>query len=343
MRSQQPIVIATGSDLVRRIAVGRNSLSLEGVNDCQRLLREAGLDFGLFFVTPSYFRQRLRFPLPSCRLLINVISDPDQSPKVLRVLEQILVKAPTETINHPAAVRGSTRDQVATRLAGIPGLVLPRTIRINRRDAAHLRRQLEATGFRLPGILRPVGSHGGKGVRLVSDVSSLSDSLEKQKQRESYLTEFADYRSDDGYYRKYRCFVFGDAVVFRHMIISDRWLVHARDKRRVMAGTDWMEREEADIHAAGASHFSPALTATLVAIRRQLDLDYCGVDFTVLDSGELLLFEVNATMNFFPFYYSDRSHYSWQCLPRAVAAIRALVESRLEPERVVEYATGGER
>lgn len=321
-----PLVIAAGSDLTRQIAFGDNALNLNGVNDCRRLLVEAGIGHGLFFVTPNYYRQSVRMPPPAGRLLFNLISDADQNRQVLGVLERVLRDPSITALNPPARVRATTREQVAGRLEGIPGLVVPRTRRIGLREGRRLREALHRDAFRFPAIFRPIGTHGGEGARLVAGPDDLPP---PGTLREAYLTEFVDYRSGDGYYRKYRCFFIGGAIVFRHLIVSDHWSVHAGDRRRLMLRTDWMMREEEAIHAAGAAHFGPDRMATLERIRSVMGLDYFGLDFALLASGELLLFEANATMNFFPFTSPDRGHYSWRCLPVAVAAIQTLVADRL--------------
>lgn len=325
------LVIATGSDLTRQLFHGDNALNLAGVNDCRRLLDEAGIGYGLFFVTPSYFKQALRFPPPRGKLLLNLISDADLNPKVLGVLERVLRDRGIQPLNHPARIRDTTRDRVAARLQAIPGLVVPRTLRLSARNAKHARDLVARSGLSFPGILRPVGSHGGHGARLVADMEAMLAGLAEQ--RECYLTEFRDFASGDGYYRKYRCFFIGEAIVFRHLIISDNWSVHAGDPKRLMLRTDWMMAEEAAIHALGSGYFSAARIDTMRRIRDAVGLDYFGLDFSLLPGGELLLFEANATMNFFPFTSQDRGHYTWQCLPFAVAALRELVNGRLAARR----------
>lgn len=326
-----PLVIAAGSDLTRQLSHGDNALNLDGVNDCRRLLEEAGIGYGLFFVTPSYFKQALRFPPPAGKLLLNLISDADLNPKVLDVLERVLRDRSIQPLNHPARIRDTTRDRVAARLQGIPGLVVPRTLRLSTRNAKHASERVARSGLSFPGILRPVGTHGGHGARLVPDMDAMLAGLAEQ--RECYLTEFHDFVSGDGYYRKYRCFFIGESMVFRHLIISDNWSVHAGDRKRLMLGTDWMMAEEAAIHALGIGHFSAAQVETMRRVRGAMGLDYFGLDFSILPGGTLLLFEANATMNFFPFTTRDRGHYTWQCLPHAVAAIRDLVGGRLAARR----------
>lgn len=203
-----PLVIKAGPDLTRQLPHGGNTLNLDGVNDCRRLL------------------------------------------------ERVLRDRSIQPLNHPTRIRDTTRDRVAARLRGTPGLVVPPALRLGVRNAKQARELVARSGLSFPAILRPVGTHGGHGARLVPDMDAVLAGLAEQ--RECHLTEFRDFASSDGHYRKYRCCFIGESMVFRHLTISDNWSVHAGDRKRLMLGTDWMLAKEAAIHALGIGHFSAA-------------------------------------------------------------------------------------
>jgi len=79
-----------------------------------------------------------------------------------------------------------------------------------------------------------------------------------------------------------------------HLAISDDWLVHhgtasmVERPERLAEELRFLEDPEAAIGAK-------AMVA-VEAIGRRLDLDYCGVDFSVPPDGSVLVFEANATM-----------------------------------------------
>ena len=324
LSSDKSIVVAAGSDLAREGKWGQNTIDLQGINDSRKLLSAAGYKCDGFLVTPNYFRKNLRFPTDRHDILFNSITDADLNPKVLDVLERFLVGTPFRVINHPARIRSTTRDLVAAKLSDVRGLIVPTTLRLARRDRKRLTGILADASFRFPAILRPTGTHTGIGAQVVRNLDGVQTQLDQTK--ECYLTELANYRSRDGYFRKYRCVFIGESILFRHLIISDGWSIHARDRNRLMLNHDWMQQEENEIHARGIEHFSPQQLDTLGQIRELLQLDYFGVDFAMAASGDLLLFEANATMNLFPSSPADRSHFASRFLPRAVEALRDLIE-----------------
>jgi hypothetical protein len=50
-----------------------------------------------------------------------------------------------------------------------------------------------------------------------------------------------------------------------------------------------------------------------------------GIDFGFTAAGKLLLFEANATMNFFPFFEDERVSYRKRCLEPAQQAFEAML------------------
>ena len=54
-------------------------------------------------------------------------------------------------------------------------------------------------------------------------------------------------------------------------------------------------------------------------------LDFFGLDFALLADGKVLLFEANATMNFFPFSRDPEFAYVLACIAPARQALRELL------------------
>src|SRR6185503_9885971 len=61
--------------------------------------------------------------------LLNHVADPDICSGALELIEQIVSKVARPCFNAPAAIARTTREGVAHALAGIPGLIVPKTIR----------------------------------------------------------------------------------------------------------------------------------------------------------------------------------------------------------------------
>lgn len=109
-----------------------------------------------------------------------------------------------------------------------------------------------------------------------------------------YASNFLDYRSSDGYYRKYRI-VFIDRRPFPyHLAISMNWIVHycTADMRE----SQWKHEEELAFLENPRKVLGESAMRAIAAVGLALDLDYCGVDFTQLSDGRILVFEANATM-----------------------------------------------
>ena len=97
-----------------------------------------------------------------------------------------------------------------------------------------------------------------------------------------------------GYYRKYRM-IFVDREPFPyHLAISPHWMVHYfsadMESHRLEA------RRGAAFPARPRRRARRACLQALLAIGQRLDLDYGGIDFTLLPDGQVFVFEANATM-----------------------------------------------
>ena len=64
---------------------------------------------------------------------------------------------------------------------------------------------------------------------------------------------------------------------------------------------------------------------TLQAVRARMPLDYFGMDFGLMPDGRAVLFEANATMNFFPFLPDPQFAYARSCLKPATEAFHAML------------------
>ena len=157
-----------------------------------------------------------------------------------------------------------------------------------------LRARVEEHAFRFPAILRRVGVHTGKILGLVDGLEDL-EAIFGDRKHEYFLTEFVNFASADRLYRKMRILFIGDEVLFKHLIVSSQWNIHARDRAETMAGRDDLRREEQQLIEGGFTTFSRGLDDCLYEIKRRTKLDCFGMDCALLADGRLVLFELNAT------------------------------------------------
>ncbi len=223
---------------------------------------------------------------------INFLADADLYPNALRQAAAFVGKLVVPCFNHPAAVLGTTRDGVYQRLKDVPGLHVPVTVRTRADTVAQLQAAMEQAGIVYPVLVRMTGDHGGVSTALVKDAGDW-DAINPLPWggRDVYLTQFVDYRDADGHYRKTRLVVAGDAVLTRHLIVSNEWMVHRKER---VTGSEQEERAWLD---GFATVTAPKIRATVLEMARRLGLDWFGIDASLRPDGTLLLFEANACMN----------------------------------------------
>lgn len=305
-----------GSDSLGRIAPEGTDIDTKGNTDLFLLRTRDPMGYGRIQIVPNYFRQHFRHDLSRFDVLLNLVTDADQNPKVLANLVKLLRPWRGRVINRPEAVLRSTREQVAAACAGLPHVIVPRAVRIGPGGRV-------PADFPFPAILRLAGSHTGRVIGVVARADELPARLVRGQQH--ILTEFRDFRGVDGLYRKYRFVLIGDEIVMRHLLVSDDWNVHAADRMRFMRPRAELVAEERDAIGYGMQAFPHGVRAGLAAIRGALGLDLFGVDCAISEAGEILLFEANATMNFFPFSEDPAFAYLGTALARAQAAFDRLL------------------
>ena len=318
MAANPPLLFIFGfgddSDQVKKF---RLRTRVSGSTDLGRLLPEEVVRHRLV-ITPDSFDgpppDLGRYPV-----IANMITEAEHSAGLLGSLDKWLSAVSGRVINPPAAVLRSKRDQVAGLLAGIDGLIVPRTIRFRGYERKEAAQSLAGAGAV---ILRRAGTHSG-------DIVGLFDSFDRALERvdgegDHIATEFVDYGSPDGLYRKFRVFFIGPHRILRHMLISDSWSVHGADRINFMASRPALIAEERAIFES-ESPFPPEVCAVFDAVRERMPLDFFGLDFALTGSGEVVLFEANATMNFMPNLFVEKFEHVRRCYEPAQAALMELL------------------
>jgi tetratricopeptide (TPR) repeat protein len=228
------------------------------------------------------------------QLVVNLISDADQTEALLPLAADLADRLGLPILNHPRQVERTTRDAVAELLKEIPCCRVPQALRLKagaERSEAALRAMLP---FSSTVLARPVGTHGGDDFEKVEDLAALSAFLSQRPDHDHYLIEYIDYISADGHFRKYRFIFIGDQILPYHLCIGRDWKLHHINTD--MAHQPWMQQEEAAFLNDSAAVFGPAQLEALDAIRTRIGLDYCGIDCGLDASGNVVVFEVNASM-----------------------------------------------
>lgn len=263
---------------------------------------------------------------PRVDVVVNLVSETDFGLDVIASAIDLADSLDRPVVNHPRLILGTDRESISRRLAHVPDTVMPATVRIEAGDLC--RRVRDGATPSLPVIVRHATTHGGDMMELVDSPEALLGFAEEAGERMLYLTDYVDYSSADGLFRKYRFLFVGDEILPYHLAIGDGWKVHHASTR--MGDVEWMRLEEQAFLADPESIFGPSGMDALDTIRRQIGLDYCGIDCSLDAEGRVVVFEVNASM----LIHSDNPGFEYKT--PYVLAIKAAFERLLE-RRANEY------
>jgi glutathione synthase/RimK-type ligase-like ATP-grasp enzyme len=227
-------------------------------------------------------------------IVVNLISDADQDEAMLFAAAQLAERFDKPVINHPAKVLRTTRDAVAGLLSDIPGCRAPRTLRLDPDTDISAAALAALLPFGLPVLVRPAGTHGGSDFEKIESFDELAHFLAQRPDADHYVIEYVDYASSDGHFRKYRFIFVGEAILPYHLAIGNGWKVHHLSTD--MAHRPWMQQEEAAFLSNPGTVFNASHFLTLNAVRERIGLDYFGIDCALDSEGNIVMFEVNASM-----------------------------------------------
>ncbi|WP_426424639.1 tetratricopeptide repeat protein [Bradyrhizobium genosp. A] len=222
-------------------------------------------------------------------VVVNLVSDADQGAEVLPLATAIARSLGKAVVNDPAKIQNTTRDATALALADVEGCRVPRTIRIAAGEGLP-----DVPDLVFPLLARQAGMHGGDAFEKLDDAAALTAFLAARPDHDRYVIDYIDYRSADGFFRKYRFLFIGEEILPYHLAIGGNWKLH-RDATD-MARHAWMQDEEDRFLRAPEQVFGAAHDQALRGIRDRIGLDYFGIDCGLDRDGHLVVFEVNASM-----------------------------------------------
>ena len=243
---------------------------------------------------------RLAEMLPPAAVLFNAIGDADVLRPSLARVERLCERFGRRVMNAPLAVARTARDALAVTLSGLDDVIVPPAWRLEHAEVEQAVRAAHAREPASSWLLRPVATHGGEGLRRIDPAQAAAFRLDSDPSTESvksdqwYLTRFVETRCDDGFYRKYRMVLIDGVPYPYHLAIASHWLVHYFSAD--MLADAGKQAEEGEFLARPGTVLGGRAMAALAAIGARLELQYAGVDFTLLPDGRVLVFEANATM-----------------------------------------------
>ena len=229
-------------------------------------------------------------------LIFNQIADADTHKGALERCAELCEEVDAPVINHPLRIRQTGRDCVSELLQGIPGVIMPKTVRFQPRSPEDVFDHARLGEFAFPFILRLAGDHNAKSMIRIDRGEDLPLMHRYPFDgRDFYLTEYVDCAEPDGRYHKQRLAVIDGTPVLRHALYHEDWRVNARCRDYMAQFETWesyfqrSRRYESDT--------MPRLLAAVHEVTRRLQLEYYGIDCQMRADGKMVIFEANANMN----------------------------------------------
>jgi glutathione synthase/RimK-type ligase-like ATP-grasp enzyme len=237
-------------------------------------------------------------PVPEHDALIVALSESDENAGLLRALETSLAAWPVPVLNAPQHIPAVGRDRASALLQGVPGLLMPPTLRATRAQlhavaCGTVLLDEVCSGCAFPVILRPVGSQGGRDLAKMQGPQDVAAYLERVDEPDFFVSPFIDYSGADGQFRKMRIALIAGRPYACHMAVSTHWMIHyvnagmyesASKRSEELA---WMTHFDAFVHQHRGA---------LDAIWQRTRLDYLFIDCAQTPDGQFLVFEIDHAM-----------------------------------------------
>ncbi len=259
-------------------------------------------------------------PLPPYDAVFVAIGESDAAAPQLRAAARFVATQRCPVFNQPGGIERLGRVALTDTFAFARHCRAVTTTRIARGRYA-------VEGFPLPHIVRPVDSHGGTGLARIDDDAQRAAYAAGADAEFFYVAPYVDYRSADGYFRKYRIiFIDGEPFPF-HLAISRDWMVHYYNA--AMSEQQWMRDEEHAFLARPTDVFTGELGAALGETAALLQLDYVGIDCAIGSDGKLLVFEADNALIVHLLDDPVLFAYKHTYVPRILTALDAMVRERI--------------
>jgi Flp pilus assembly protein TadD len=260
--------------------------------------------------------------LPEHDLVFNAIGAAERSANAIERCSRFVASQSKPVLNHPKHLAQVSRSTLPATLRDVADCAVPETFRLARTDLAAVATESgSVAGLKLPILVRPIDTHGGKGLERITASPEIADYLGHTGGEHFFVSPFVDYRSADSYYRKYRVIVVGGEPFPYHLAISDRWMVHYH--RSLMEQHGWMREEEERFLREPRSVFA-GWDTVFRSIAEAVGLDYFGVDCAVGAEGGVLVFECGGDMLVQCMDSPELFAYKYHYVPRIFGALHTL-------------------
>jgi len=227
--------------------------------------------------------------------VFNEIADPDSHKITLKKAEEFYKSISPEIpfFNVPSHVMRTTRDNIYKLLHGIDKLHVPKTVKIQPKCPQDIYEVIKKEGFSFPVIFRQAGDHNSISTIRIDDTNEKFYAFALDG-RDYYLTQFVEY-IQNSIYVKYRLIVVDGEVFLRHVYLSQDWAVHSTNQIDEKVSHPYQK----DIAKRFLKDIKPLIQPVMTEIYHRLGLDYFGIDCNIDEDMNILVFEINPSMNVF--------------------------------------------
>jgi Tetratricopeptide repeat len=268
-------------------------------------------------------------PLPEHTLIFNVIGDADACQVDLQAAEILLQHVTAPVLNPPSAILASGRMSNAERLRTLPGVITPHTILLPKEslaDKGQVAALMASHRIAFPLLLRSPGFHTGQHFMYVEDWEAFGAAVSTLPGQQLMVMEYLDTRDSDGYTRKYRVMMINGQLYPLHLAISKHWKVHYVTAE--MSNHAAHQQEESEFLNDMPKVLEERGMSALKSIQTSLGLDYGGIDFGINMTGDIVVFEANATMKIVPPPADPQWDYRRAAIENALSAARNMISER---------------
>jgi hypothetical protein len=239
-------------------------------------------------------------------LMVNQIANADTHRGSLERCAELCEQVEVTVINRPGKVLQTTRDMLSKKLQGIPGVIMPRTIRIRPTSPEDVYQQAAAGKIALPFIVRVADSYAGSGKVLIQSENE-GDHLNvfPLDGRDFYLTQYIDCSDHAGLHHHQRIIVIDGEPVLRRAMFDSSWNVTGRSRNFMLSSEDWAQ-DRARLESF-ETEILPALANPISEITNRLNLEYFCIDCNVRPDGEMVVFTASANPDALVIQHSKES------------------------------------
>ena len=275
--------------------------------------------------------------LPDFDIVFCGIDESESSDECIDRSARLIAAQTKPVVNHPKHIRNVRRPRLHEILQNVTGCTVPKTIRVSRDEVLSAVESPQTAGMALPLLVRPLDAHRGDGLEQLRTIKDARSYLERFPDAHFTISPFVDYRSADGFYRKYRVVVLDGQPFAYHLAISEDWMVHY--VRSAMDRHAWMREEEERFLHDPQTVFA-AWQQTFGEMADAIGLEYFGVDCARNADGSVLVFEAGPDMLVHCADESDIFTYKYRYVPRIFDALERLFDRSLASCRPPEVGNG---